>query len=146
MNKLGKAISITTMLAILTYIFVMPAAALIGKDGFYYEYVNNDAVLEEYKSSNTEVNIPSVVYEHKIVAIADHTFSKNANIASVTVPDTVTRIGNSAFYGCTNLERIVISASVTSFGNSVFANCEKITIECYSGSTAEEYAINNNIP
>ena len=147
MNKLGKAISITTIFAILTYIFVMPAAAaLLGKDGFYYEFVNGDAVLKEYHSSNTEVNIPSEVYNHKVVAISDYVFLRNTNIASVTVSDTVTKIGNSAFYGCTNLERIVIPASVTSFGNSVFANCENVTIECYSGSAAEIYAINNNIP
>lgn len=147
MNKIGKAISITMVLAILTYIFVMPAAAaLLGKDGFYYEFVNGDAVLKEYHSSNTEVNIPPDVYQHKVVAIADYVFLRNTNITSVTVPDTVTTIGNSAFYGCNNLERIVIPASVISFGNSVFANCENITIECYSGSTAETYAINNNTP
>lgn len=147
MNKKGKIISIAAVLAMLASIFVLPASAvLLGVNGFYFEFENDDAVLKEYHSSNTEVEIPADVYEHKVAAIAEYTFLRNTKIVSVTVPDTVTRIGNSAFYGCESLESIVIPASVTTFGNSVFANCENLTIKCYTGSAAEVYAQDNNIP
>lgn len=147
MNKIGKVISITTILAILTYIFVTPAsAAQLGKDGFYYEFENGNAVLKEYHSSTVEVRIPNNVYDYDVVKIADYSFLRKTEITSVVIPDTVTAIGDSAFYGCSNLERALIPASVTTFGSSVFANCEKLTIECYSGSAAEQYAIDNNIP
>ena len=146
MNKIGKVISIATIFAVLTYIFVMPAsAALLGKDGFYYEFSNGNAILKEYHSSNTEVEIPSKVYDYNVVEISDHVFLRNTAITSVTIPESVTKIGDSTFYGCSNLEKVVIPSSVTSFGSSIFANCEKLTIECYTGSAAEAYAKDNNI-
>ena len=146
MNKIGKAISIAAFFAVLTYIFVLPASAvLLGKDGFYYEFSNGNAILKEYHSSNTQVEIPSKVYDYNVVEISDYVFLRNTAITSVTIPESVTKIGNSAFYGCSNLEKTVIPSSVTSFGSSIFANCENLTIECYTGSAAETYAKDNNI-
>lgn len=149
MNKTGKFISIAAVLAILISVFVIPAsAALLGKDGFYYEFENNNAILKEYHSSSEkeEIVIPSDIYSHDVVAIAAYTFLRNTDITSVTIPDTVTKIGNSAFYGCANLRTVTIPASVTVMGNNIFANCENLTILCYSGSEAEAYAKNNKIP
>jgi len=147
MKKTRKIIIIAMILALLTAVFTLPASAvLLGKDGFYYEFdENGNAALAEYHSSNTEVVIPSEVYDHPVISIKNYTFLRNTEITSVTVPDSVTQIGNSAFYGCTNLETIMIPSSVTELGNSVFANCENLTIICCPGSAAEEYAQNNNI-
>lgn len=146
MKNLGKLISLIMTLIIVTYTFSLSAsAALLGKDGFYYEFQSGNAVLKEYHSSNTEVIIPKEVYSHNVVSIADYTFLRNTNITSVRIPETITKIGNSAFYGCSNLEIVFIPESVISFGNSIFANCEKVVIVCYPDSSAETYAQNNNI-
>ena len=146
MNKTGKVISAVMVLLITAYTFSLSAsAALLGKDGFYYEFSNGNAILKEYHSSNTEVEIPESVYSYEVTAIADHTFLRNTSITSVIIPESVTKIGDSAFYGCTNLEGIFIPDSVTSFGSSIFSNCENVVIICYPDSSAETYAQNNNI-
>ena len=64
------------MLAVLTFMFALPASAvLLGKDGFYYEFDNNgNAVLSEYHSSNNEVNIPAEIYNHPVVRINNYVF------------------------------------------------------------------------
>ena len=145
MSKKGKIISAVLIMLIAMYAFSLSAsAALLGKDGFYYEFENGNAVLKEYHSSSVTVEIPNQVYSHNVTKIADYAFLRNTNITSVTIPDTVNKIGDSAFYGCSNLEKVLIPKSVISFGNSIFANCGKLTIYCYSGSTAEKYAIANN--
>lgn len=146
MNKIGKVISITAVLVIFTFVFVLPASALLGKDGFYYYSENDNLIVKEYRSSNAKVEVPSNVYTYKVVGIAEYAFLRNTDITSVIISDTVTRIGDSAFYGCSNLEKAVIPASVTTFGDGVFSNCEKLTIECYTGSAAETYAKENSIP
>ena len=123
MKRIVKIITAIVVSVTLAAAFIQPASAvLLGKDGFYYSFKDNScAVLEEYHSSNTVVEIPSEVYSYKVVSIANYVFLRNTSITRVVVPDSVVSIGSSAFYGCTNLETIVIPDSVTSFGNSVFA-------------------------
>ena len=68
------------------------------------------------------------------------------SLTSITIPDSVTSIGNCAFYNCTSLTSITIPDSVTSIGYDAFSRCTSLTIHGYSGSYAETYAKNNNIP
>ena len=146
MKKTGKVIFALMVMLMTLYTFSLSASAvLLGKDGFYYEFSNNNAILKEYHSSNTEVEIPESVYSYEVTEIANYTFLRNTNITSVIIPESVTKIGSSAFYGCTNLEGVFIPDSVTSFGSSVFSNCENFVIICYPDSSAETYAQNNNI-
>ena len=146
MNKPGKVISAIMVLLMTAYTFSLSAsAALIGKDGFYYELYNGSAILKEYRSSNTEVEIPESLYSYQVTEIADHAFLKNTNIKSVIIPESVTKIDDSAFYGCAELENIFIPNSVEYFGSSVLSGCENVVIICYPDSLAETYANNNNI-
>ncbi|MGN0480119.1 MAG: leucine-rich repeat protein, partial [Lachnospiraceae bacterium] len=62
------------------------------------------------------------------------------------IPSSVENIGSSAFYGCTGLTGIKIPSSVTSIGSYAFYNCNNLTIKCISGSYADTYARQNNIP
>lgn len=146
MNKPGKIISAMMILLMTAYTFSLSAsAALLGKDGFYYEFDNGKAILKEYHSSDIEVEIPDNVYSYEVAAIADYAFLRDTSITSVIIPETVIKIGDSAFYGCTNLEGVFIPESVTSFGDSIFSDCENIIIICYPNSSAEMYAKDNNI-
>ena len=113
--------------------------------------------------SLTEIIIPD-----SINVINDDTFSNCSSLTSVTIPDSVTEIGDSAFFWCKALISITIPESVTSIGYDAFTWCESLTnitipdsvihiddnafcgdynlvIDCYKGSTAEQFAINHGI-
>ena len=55
-------------------------------------------------------------------------------------------IGYVAFSGCTSLTAITIPDSVTSIGENAFGLCTNLTIYGYTGSYAETYAKENDIP
>jgi hypothetical protein len=50
------------------------------------------------------------------------------------------------FGECSNLTSITIPNGVTKIGSDAFSGCDNFTIYGYSGSYAETYAIENNIP
>ena len=67
-------------------------------------------------------------------------------LTNITIPDKVTSIGSYAFQACSNLTSITIPDSVTSIGKDAFRGCTNLVIYGYSGSKAQEYAEENNIP
>ncbi len=81
-----------------------------------------------------------------VTSIGNSAFRSCGRLTSITIPDRVTSIGEYAFYFCSNLAGITIPDSVTSIGNNAFSGCSNLVIYCYSGSKAEEYAGENNIP
>ncbi len=95
----------------------------------------------DYRSSLESVTIPDSVTE-----IGDYAFRGCKSLTDVTIPDSVTVIGSEAFSYCYSLTSVTIPDSVTEIGDSAFYSCESLTIYGYAGSTAEEYAHNNNIP
>ena len=98
---------------------------------------------------NNCTSLKNVYFSSGIEEIPDKLFYNSSNLNSLTsiiIPDSVTSIGNYAFYSCSGLTSIIIPNSVTSIGNYAFFNSAKLTIYCYQGSYAEEYAKSNNIP
>jgi len=94
-------------------------------------------------SGLTNITIPKGV-----TSIGDFAFDGCNRLEIVTVnPDSkLTSIGLFAFCGCSNLTSITIPVSVTSIGLFPFRDSDNLTIYGYSGSYAETYANNNNIP
>lgn len=86
------------------------------------------------------INIPNSVTNIGAGAFA------HSDLASLILPDSVTVIGNGAFSDCQYLTSIVIPSSVTTIGNWVFENSSHVTIHGSTGSYAEDYAKENNIP
>ena len=87
-------------------------------------------------------SLSSVIIPDSVSSIGDHAFNGCTSLSSVIIPDSVSNIYDRAFWLCTSLSRITIPSSVLSIGSTAFSY--DIIIECYKGSAAEKYAINNH--
>ena len=92
-------------------------------------------------SGLTKITIPNGV-----TSIRDGAFSNCSGLTEITIPDSVTSIGDNAFSDCSGLTEITIPDSVTSIGDYAFYDCTNLTIYGYTGSYAETYAKENDIP
>lgn len=73
-------------------------------------------------------------------------FSSYVKLKKINIPDSVTKIEYYTFEGCTELETLTIPASVTFIGEDAFLGCDKLVLTVNSGTLAEDYAIENEIP
>ena len=89
----------------------------------------------------TAVSIPE-----SVTSIGEGAFQYCIGLTSVTVPDSVTSIGDAAFSCCDALTEVTIPERVTSMGHNLFVNSPNVTVRGYSGSCAETYANEHNIP
>ena len=94
-----------------------------------------------YCEKLTGITIPN-----SVMNIGWDAFSHCTSLTEITIPNSMTSIGMQAFYGCTNLTKITIPESVTSIESFAFEDCNKVTIYGYTGSYAETYAEENDIP
>ena len=92
-------------------------------------------------ASLAELEIPSGV-----TVIGNRTFSACGSLTSISIPVTVTSIESAAFKFCANLAEVNIPASVTEIADDAFDGCDRLTIRGASGSYAQTYASNKNIP
>ncbi len=92
-------------------------------------------------TSLTSIEIPSSVR-----SIRQGTFKYCTSLTSIEIPSSVTSIAYESFNKCTSLTSIKIPSSVTNIQKDAFVGCNDLTIYCKSGSTAHQYAIDNNIP
>ena len=95
-----------------------------------------------YKCSS----LASITIPDSITYIGEWTFVDCTNLTNITIPDSVTSIGYYVFGGCTSLTSITIPDSVTFISVSAFNGCPNLTIYGYSGSYAESYAKDKDIP
>ncbi len=89
----------------------------------------------------TEITVPKGV-----TSVGSSSFEGCTELTSVTIENGVTSIASNAFSNCTNLAGIIIPTSVISIGEGAFSGCDNLTIYGISGSYAEIYAKENNIP
>ena len=80
-----------------------------------------------------------------VTSIGESAFEWCSSLTSVEIPSSVTSIGKSAFWKCKSLTSIVIPNSITSIGFNAFCACEQLIIICKKDSTAEKYAIENEM-
>ena len=98
-------------------------------------------VLLEDCTELTQITLPNTVSQ-----IGAKAFKGCTGITEIALPNSVKKISYNAFEGCINLLKITILDNCTMIGDDVFANHnEDLTIYCYEGSRAAEYAIENNI-
>ncbi len=77
--------------------------------------------------------------------VSEDCFNKCSSLNDVRLNDNVTVIEKRAFANCPALEKIYIPSSVTSITQDAFYNSPNVTIACYAGSYALDYAIQNNL-
>ncbi len=73
-------------------------------------------------------------------------YSSRLQITEVIIDVNITHIADRAFYGCLFLAKITIPNNVSSIGSYAFKNCDDIAIYGETGSFAETYATENEIP
>ena len=88
----------------------------------------------------------SITIPDSVMEIGDRAFSYCSNLMSLTIPDGVATIDYGAFSYCSKLTSITIPDSVTTIGDGAFSYCSNLTINCYEGSAAQDYAVSHDIP
>ena len=68
--------------------------------------------------------------------IGSYAFYGCDGVLSLVLNDGLETINNNAFCNSVNLTAVEIPASVTTIGANVFDGCNKLTVYCYSGTTA----------
>ncbi|MGN0474524.1 MAG: leucine-rich repeat protein [Acutalibacteraceae bacterium] len=91
-------------------------------------------------------SLKAITIPNSVSKIDSFTFSGCESLKAITIPDGVTEIGRFAFSECGSLKAITIPESVTEIGENAFSGCQYLTIYGKSGSTAETYAKENDIP
>lgn len=143
--KIISLFLILVMLASTGLINAFSMTVYVGEFGFDIDYDNGTATVISYKGADTNLIIPTKVYDYDITALGDSLFKGNSNIADVTIPSSITDIGDSAFADCTSLKSITIPSSVTGMGEGVFVNCsslESVDIQADLGSIPSSAFLN----
>ncbi len=123
----------------------------IGDSSFYAAGISSVAIPNSVKTIGREAfgecqNLTEVTIPDNVTNIAAYAFSSCFNLKTVTVGHGTKSIGEYAFCWCDSLTAAVIPENVTSIGKDAFADCTNLTIYGKTGSVAQVYAKNNNIP
>lgn len=78
--------------------------------------------------------------------IPRYCFSHCDSLTTIVLPDSVTSVSDYAFGSCKSLKDITIPATVTEISPKAFFKSDNVTIHGYSGSAAERFALENEIP
>ena len=85
-----------------------------------------------------------MVLPSNLVTINEEAFA-NSGAKEIDIPASVTVIGKGAFNG-SSAGIITIRGMDTDIEEGAFEDCDNLTLVCFAGSKAEQYAIENNIP
>ena len=96
-------------------------------------------------------SLTKILIPEKITVIYEETFRNCNSLTAITIPESVTSVRMRAFNSCDHLEKAVIPASVTEIQYGAFLDengypLPELVIYGYSGSCAEQYANENEIP
>ncbi|MGN1138423.1 MAG: leucine-rich repeat protein [Ruminococcus sp.] len=84
------------------------------------------ARVKSYEGSDSVVEIPENVKNHKVTAVCSDAFYECDYLEKVTLPDSILEIGSNAFDSCTSLKTICLGNSVTRIGAGAFSGCERL--------------------
>ena len=101
--------------------------------------------ITEYIGSKTNVIIPSYINGQKVTAISENAFKNNSTIKSISLPNNEITLEANAILSCPNLESVYVPNADTVIIDGAISNCPNVTITGKPASTANIYAITNNI-
>lgn len=108
--------------------------------------ISNGITALEVSTFGRCTSLTGIRLPNHLQSIGERTFDGCRALKHVTVPNTVKSIGDFAFENCDALTSIVIPQSVTDLGHEIFFYCEAQTIYGFTGSAAQAYADQYNIP
>lgn len=121
-----------------------------------------------YTAFKEMLNLETIILNEGLITIGEAAFELSPNFESIKLPSTLTTIefmgfqdceslgeinlpaslttlGDQAFYSCESLGRVVFNNNTVAIGDSAFDECPNVVFVCESGSTAHNYALENDI-
>ena len=99
--------------------------------------------ITRYRGQEANLTIPSVLGGYTVTSIGNSAFDGCSSLTSVTIPESVTSIEYCAFSSCYSLALVTIPKSVTNIEEYAFGG-DTILLG-YTGTVAEQYALENNL-
>ena len=133
----------------------------IKKFWSYKKTEDGTIVLTGYKGHERLVRVPARIGTNPVTALSDFSLSSMRpratpeqrraaeRIAEVVVPEGICALGEKVFFGNLCLEKVYLPSTVTVIGMDTFKTYRgpsSLTVYAPSGSYAEQYAKENNIP
>lgn len=91
-------------------------------------------------------NLTDIVIPESVEVLGNGSFMKCSKLKSIIIPNSIKNISSDTFAYCTSLTSLTIDKDVEIVGKNVFYKTPNVVIYGYSGTPAEKYANNNNIP
>ena len=82
------------------------------------------------------IGLRTITMNEGLETIGSYAFYGCDGVLSLVLNEGLQAISNNAFSDCDNLKAVELPSGVTSMGQNVFDDCPKLTIYCYSGTTA----------
>lgn len=99
--------------------------------------------INDYKGSESIIEIPSHFNGNLIENIGDYAFSVNKTVKQVIIPSGIKHIGFYAFGACSNLEIIVIPNTIKEIDSSAFSGCNNLKQIIFRGTRKQWDKINS---
>lgn len=120
----------------------IPASVKNIEARVFTDCINLENILVDKNNSNY-IDIDGVLFTRDKSKLVGFPYNK---MSTYTVPNGTTEIENCVFMFNSKLTLVTIPDSVTNIGCNTFWDCNNVTIQCTSGSYAEDYAKKHNIP
>lgn len=122
-------------------------AATEYSDGTYtvVKTNNNNVLITECALTDECIEIPEFVLGYPVAGVDEFAFFSCSYLTEAVLPPATTTIGDYAFGNNENLQYVTIPRWCDNISDTAFWNCPEVTIRCWYGTRAYEYAVENNI-
>ena len=129
MRIIKKALVCLFVFTIIASLLSIHASAITiydGAFGFDMDTMANEALLTEYKGTDTDVSIPAYCYSVPVTVVAEKAFQANTDLRHVSFPTSIKSVRSNAFQGCSSLQEVKLNNHFTFMGEGVFRDCTSL--------------------